>query len=366
LIRPVTILVFMLASILASRGLDGPSERSFHFEKGFIVKPNGDTIQGFIYRRSENSISKGIRFTTDSLLDADARDFSPADLRMFFLAKDGLTFEPVDYSYTKDKVEITERRFAKKLFAGYAVLYKLQVPPDEQNLVFEKNYDFVYVIRINNEDNVLRQIEKAEGTDYVCIKKYIGTLKFLFKDCPSVVSSLNDLRFCDESMISVVKRYCGCIRPDEPQITVAYKVKFRIHHSAEITYCPVLNKQLTQILTAGYMAEFVYPDLSDNLSINIGLEPVYIRESSGEKSMYGFDIPIVARYEFNIETISPFVIIGQIERFVPGAPPLPLAESLFDAGFGFKIHKIKIMGTVQAVSLIGADRIYSTGLAYEF
>jgi hypothetical protein len=357
----------VLVCALASFGLETPPKGSVHFEKGYIIKPGGYASPGFLFREPDDVISKAVQFTQDSTLQAKPTVFYPADLKGFFFEKDSVTFESIDYSFRKDTVDVKEKRFAKQLVQGYATLYRLQLPLNEQKAVAENTNTCVYILRINNEDNVLSETEETNGTDYTLVKTYIGTLKYLFKDCPAIQEKLNGLRFNDDAMVSIVKRYCACARPNDTVIVPPHKAKLLFFHAPEAGFSFFKFNTWAQIYSIGYELQTVYPEMSDRISLTLGLK--YNRlVHKGEKSLNGFEIPILLGFNFNNEKVDPFINYGANLHFfdIDGLHSLIL-NSL---RVGLKLYGVKIMGQVEAMNIIdmvriGRIKIYTIGLGYE-
>jgi hypothetical protein len=365
--------IFLLSILLftvAAFGLEAPPKGSVHYEKGFVIRSGGDTTQGFLYRDQDDALGKAVQFTADSTLQAKPIVYYPADLKGFFFAQDSALFEAVDYSYKKDTVEIREKRFAKLLVLGYATLYRLQLPPGEQHNVADNNNVCAYVIRMNNEDNVLRETEKTNGTDYTLVKKYIGTLKILFKDCPALPpAKLNDVRFNDAAMISIVRRYDACVRPNDNTLVPPHKSVLKFFHEPEVGFTFFKFNDWDEIYSLGYVLETVYPDLSDAISLDVGLK--YNRlVQRGAKSINGFEIPIYLGFNFDNEDAGPFINYGANLHYF-----------YIDSGFyslilnslrlGIKLHRFKIIGQFEALSIIdmvtiGRIKMYTICLGYGF
>jgi hypothetical protein len=367
--RLVIFCAAVLVSSLASFGLDAPPKGSVHFEKGFVVRENGDTLRGFLYRDEDVVLSRAVQFTSDSTLQAQPSAFFPADAMCFFFAKDSVMFELVDYSFKRDTVEVKEKRFAKRLVQGYASLYRLALPPGEQKAVADNNNTAVYVLRLNNEDNVLGETEKTNGSDYVLVKKYIGTLKYLFKDCPAIQGKLNDLRFNDDAMVSIVKKYCSCVRPDGSLLVVPHKSILQFHHEPEAGFSFFKYNTWAQIYSVGYVLETVFPDMSDKLSLLVGVK--YNRlVQKGSTSINGFEIPIFLGFNFDNEKVGPFINYGaNLHYFSINSGMYSLI--LNGLRVGLKLYGVKIMGQVEAYNIVdmvrvGQIKIYTINLGYEF
>jgi hypothetical protein len=367
--NPVGVVLFpILLFAQALPGLDAPPKACGHFEKGTITKIGGYTAPGFLCREPDDVLGKAVRFTQDSTLQSEPTSFYPTDLEGFFFERDSATFEAVDYSLPKDTVELKEKRFAKKLVHGYASLYRLQLPEDERGAAARNANVRVYIIRVDGEDNVLRETEKANRANNPFVKKYIGTLRYLFKDCPAVQAKLFDLSFNDDAMASIVKRYCACARPNKNTLAARHTATLRFFHEPEAGFSFFKFGAWAQIYSFGYLLEAVYPEMSENISLMVGLKFNCLVQK-GEKNVNGFEIPILIGYNFGNDKIRPFVNYGANLHYFHFDRFYPLWLNSLRAGI--TLYGVKIVGQLEASNIVdmvktGQLKIYTIGLGYEF
>jgi hypothetical protein len=366
----VIISLFMSASFLSTYGSETVPAKSVNPKKGSIIKTGGYTSQGLLYREPDDVLSRAVKFTQDSTLKSPPAVYSTADLEGFSFVNDSAVYEAVDYSFVKDSAEAREKRFARLLVRGYATLYRLQLPAGEQKAVAEINNTCAYIVRINGEDNILRETEKTSGTDYTLVKKYIGTLKTLFKDCPVVQKQLTDLRFNDDAMITVVRKYCACgVHPNDSVLTVPRKSVLEFFHEPEAGISFFKLGNWGQIYSIGYVLETVYPEMSDRLSLTLGAKYNHLVHK-GEKSINGFEIPILLGYNFDNDKVGPFINYGgNLHYFYIDNRFYSWALNTIRAGL--KLYGVKAALQVEASNIIdmikvGQIKIYTITLGYEF
>lgn len=283
------------------------------FKKALILKSDSSTLTGYVEKFSESSLSFGLKFKK-SLEDIDHQKFPVADVEQVIFLTDSSIFHKVRYTHRTDTTRIVEYRLAKKLLCGYADLYKLQLPNNELNIVFERTVTFVYIIKIDTNYYTLEQRERLEGTTYHLSRKYLGVLSSILKNDKTLKSKLPYLRFSDKQIVPLIKEF-NTSHPEIPGKILIRKEK------PIVTHGPVLSHARLDHFEGiagsgwgiGYSVNVIHPEVDEHVSVDFGITIGQINrivDNNIRTSGIFFEIPVSCTYHFNDEKISPFAGAG--------------------------------------------------------
>jgi len=284
-----------------------------YFMKARILKTDSSTITGFVKKTSESSLNYGVKFI-NSTTDNDIREFSITDIDQLIFLDDSTVFEQVkyeNYKLTNNTVKINEYRLAKKIVIGYADLYKLQLPENEWNIVFEHKNTFVYILKIDTNYYVLDQKEKLEGSDYRLFKNYIGVLRYILKDYPKLTSNIQNLKFNDKQIIPLIEKLNNEHSDISSKVLITKETPI-IYHGPTISYAKLNNFINIEGsgYSLGYKASIILPEVNRHISSDIGflMEQIFYTDLKNNKynKLY-FKVPIGLTYTFNNSKIAPFL-----------------------------------------------------------
>ncbi len=206
----------LLVIILVATSISGFCQRK-KYENAFIVSLNSDTIPGLILKKNKISLCKEIIFK-ESLIQDSTVQYEPTDIYSFCFLDKNKIYKSIAY---KNSDKISMHGFGELLLADEINLYKLYLPSYEVN---ENN--IVYIIETDTANYTLQQsqsiLKKQEhaffhnqGFEYsrsynTVRKKYIGTLKYAFKDCPEIREAIAKVNFNDREIIGIVRKYILC------------------------------------------------------------------------------------------------------------------------------------------------------------
>lgn len=192
-----------------------------YFEPGFIIKHEGDTIQGEI---NFNWVTKAEELTFRSA-GKDEEQFTPSSLKGFGIENgdyfQGLTAE-VDVSPTNPDqlLEMGENLFeeqsffAKVLLLGSANLYQSFDQERGRYHYFLENAQTPSPVELISgkrkvSDQTTRQ-PNASGT-FTTVDKYKGQLAYLLGDCQEVMGSIRGLsQLTEKGIMAIITTYNGC------------------------------------------------------------------------------------------------------------------------------------------------------------
>lgn len=190
--RLILVLVSFFALIL--------SVNAQNFTKGYILKKDGNRIDGWIAYRTDKLNATECLFKSE--LNNESEKFYPSDILEYHLtdARDG------DKYYISKTVKIEKEDKTVFLdfllqgvmnlyyYAGSSQKYYLLESDGEEILAITQNPEFVY----QGAD---------KGIYYGTDTKYKGFLKYQFKDYPEIAKMTDDTDFSHKSMIKLVKAY---------------------------------------------------------------------------------------------------------------------------------------------------------------
>ncbi|MCB4808964.1 hypothetical protein LG651_11950 [Tamlana sp. 62-3] len=165
-----------------------------------------DTIYGLIDYRGDIRSSKKCIFkkTTNS----DEQIYVPKSIK-------GYKFIEGKYYVSKKTKNNNEYLFLEYLVNGVIDIYYYRDDKGDHYYVSKDN-NILYELK-NNERSVL-----IDDVTYIKEnKEYIGTLKYLFKESPRIVKSVENIELKHKSLINITKDYHNEVCPD--QICLVYE-----------------------------------------------------------------------------------------------------------------------------------------------
>jgi hypothetical protein len=193
--KHIVLLVIILQSLT--------SFSQYFYEKGYIVKPSGDTIWGYIRSESFNNLSQRIFFKDKQ---NNLTSYQPNSLKGFFIAPDHY-FESHFITIWKDNIDrlklpekTSDFKFIRKIIAGKLAMYQYDATNQYNTLYIKKDnavlhHLLLFVKQFNKGDSnqksqiidSLPQKEKLPITDYVYGKEYLKTMANNMQDWKNYV-----------------------------------------------------------------------------------------------------------------------------------------------------------------------------------
>jgi len=269
--------------------------------KGYIIRNNGDTTQGYIKQDVEEKLAQSLDFKDQT---GTIKMLSPADVIEFgFEGKD--IFRKVNYVDPLDSLK-TKTHFAKVLLEGTYKLFSFRIKDDLN-----------FIVANNDTSYLLFDDVKSEYGDIFEKGNYQSMLFFFARQCPAISSRVANVNFSEESLLSFFVSLEKCNGTSNTAV-VRYST-------------PKAQKNI--ILSAGGLAwdtrteiavqalgQFVLPSVNNKTSLLTGL--VYLRSSHESTRTYtlaevkdkynnqDFEIPLLFRYELFQKLIQPYVYGG--------------------------------------------------------
>ena len=186
----------------------------YEYRPGYIVKPDGSTVEGLINFRGSEFNARKCEFKKN--ISADPVVYLPGDIEAYRL-KDSKYFES-----KKVMIDNTDTTlFLECLISGKATIY----------FTGWNSHDHYFIEmdgkmkEIDNNDIVMEK----DGIEYKGPShQYVGVLKYFFKDCPPVVKKLDHEDFSKKSLVELSKEYHEYVCKDEQ--CIIYEKKFYKRH----------------------------------------------------------------------------------------------------------------------------------------
>lgn len=289
-------------------------------KNGYVVTLENDTIWGLF--KDNQDLKASVFFSTND--KKDFKEFTPSMLLSFCLS-DGRIYRPViDPSDTL----APRKLFMQLLVEGRITLYYI----DGEYFVASKS-DIDYFI--DKKPDVIKRVEDdvtgAVRTIVLEDKKYIGILRVLVQDCPSVFRKIDNLSYDVRSVTRIVDDYNKAMDPAEESKVQSNpsRIKFKLGIRGSVFSNDMVN----------YPANGRYNDenfeaktcFSGSIVLNISasrrfsLQPeiaitqrkshLYRENEYGRPEDITWDLtylelPLNIYYTFPIKKVSPFLLAG--------------------------------------------------------
>lgn len=172
------------------------------FKEGYIIKNNKDTIYGFLdYKRNTVNAKKCI-FRTD--INSENQIFSPEDINSY-------RFKNSKFYISKSlKIEgKTKQLFLEYLINGIVDVFYYRDNDGEHYLIDDGSGN-LYELK-NEEKEVI-----LERTTYIReTKEYIGLLKNIFKESPTVMKRVENIELNHKSLIKITNDFHNEVCSDQ-------------------------------------------------------------------------------------------------------------------------------------------------------
>lgn len=182
----------------------------YDYKPGYIIKNDGETEEGLIYFKTSGYNATTCNFRKDK--DAEPVIFSPGDIKAYRFT-DSKYFESKKVPINNQEILV----FLECLISGKSTIYFTQLNSN--------NYYFIEIEGELHEINNALLEKVRDGVAYqVPSKQYVRVLKYLYKDCPSVVQKLDQSDFSKKTLINLSREYHEYVCKDEPCIIYEKKI----------------------------------------------------------------------------------------------------------------------------------------------
>lgn len=281
------------------------------YREGFIILKNKDTLKGYINYKITKSKFKKIEFK--KTLESKKTEYTPLRIDGYGYKKNEF-FKSVKINQSK----YNDTFFIETLVSGNVSLYKLY-----DDFFIEKDTIFKW---LDNEKKIIYR----NGTKYNSnTKRYLGILKYLFKDCKSVKNQVIKTPYKENDLVILISNYNSCkgvteivYKKNKPWIKTNFGafVGYNFTNIKKDLY--ELNNTVgnTNSVSFGAFLEIASPRIVERVSFYTGL--VYNTTKSYQyefdnSRLYEFEseisfikIPIAVRYTFPERKNTPYFNIG--------------------------------------------------------
>lgn len=200
----VTIAIIIFFSILQIKAQSD-------FRDGYFVKNDNDTIFGLIDYRGNKANAKKCVFKKD--IDSEKRVFSPDEIKSFRFF-DSKYF--VSKTITVD--DKTEQLFLEYLINGIVDMYYYRDDKGEHYLV-DDGQGNLYELKNEEKEIIINNTTYLKDS-----KEYIGILKAIFNESPSISKKVENIDLSHKSLINITHEYHNEVCKDEECIIYEQKL----------------------------------------------------------------------------------------------------------------------------------------------
>ncbi|HMH32850.1 MAG TPA: outer membrane beta-barrel protein [Puia sp.] len=274
------------------------------YAPGFVVKPNKDTLRGYLQKSLEEEFSQKVIFKTD--VNASVQTFSPADLLGFGF--DNNVYKSLSYQNIAEDVPVWETSFVKQLVRGQYDLYTL--------LKKERRF---YIIKKDTVTYFLYSTVYSSGGEYQQQGNYSSRLVLLQRECEKLNANPQAAGFGQKEMSRFIFELDNCVAPGSAQ-TLYHPAKLVSELFIFAGGLPLGNNGQ---LTVEGQWRFSSPSLNKKTFLNIGIRYSYTTTSyTPDPTYYGLtfptqlqnheiiSVPLTIQYNFFNGTVRPYIYAG--------------------------------------------------------
>jgi len=187
-------LILLLSFILITAGAFAQKD----FRKGYIVNNEGDTIYGYLDYRGNKSSAIKCLYKPD--LKQDAIVYKPSDIQSYrFINGKYYVSKSLNDSISGEKL------FLEYIINGIADIYYYRDINGEHYFIDKGDGK---LIPLKSETQTIKQGNTTYTRDS---KEYVGTLKYLMADAPSISNEIDNSTLSHKSLIKVAQDYHGVV-----------------------------------------------------------------------------------------------------------------------------------------------------------
>ncbi|PHN05784.1 porin family protein [Flavilitoribacter nigricans] len=288
----------------------GVTQEPGPFVPGYYITSNQDTIFGFINNRYQ-PIQANTFFYKPTLDTKDNRKLVPEAITRIY-------YEP-NFHYRSMTVTKSGKEkivFMRQLVSGYAELYQ-ELGPGQP----------IYVLTLESGEEVQLERQDSIIEDHVKLdREYLGKMKYLFRDCPSIVQNYRRINYTQEMLARLVHNYNRCAHADENSELYINRQKLRVSIGVQAGISHTMAEGSSGTLAfegdgsgwnAGLLAEFYF---LRQVALRTGLTYFTYAAETMKEFSFGTDyfkhevssleIPVNIKFQFNQRKFTPYLYGG--------------------------------------------------------
>jgi opacity protein-like surface antigen len=291
-------LLVLISTLIYSISLQAQSD----YGPGYILKPNGDTVKGSIFRGTEQDMAEKIKFKADN--SNSVQNFSISDINGFGLDND--IFRKISFQNTTTGDAVTDSSFAKLLVSGFYELY-----------TFERNDRRYYIVKNSAQSYLLYTNSYTQQGEVEIQGNYVSRLQILEGECKEMTTRTDGLGYDQQTMSKFVSELDECLSPGKTQ-NLYHKAESKMEILAWVGGLPLGAK--SQVVAAAWL-RFSAPRLNRYTFLNLGMQ--YSRNVKTVSYLNGgnlpitstevtetYSVPINIQYNFTTTKLRPYIYGG--------------------------------------------------------
>jgi hypothetical protein len=235
---------FIFLSIL---GLMAQSD----FRNGYIIKNDNDTVHGLINYKGNKANARKCIFKQN--IDSENQLFSPNEIKGYRFT-DGKNY----VSKALGKENILEQIFLEYLINGIIDIYYYRDELGEHYLV-DKGNSTMYELKNDEKEELINNVRYIKES-----KEYIGILKAIFKDSPTLSKKAETIKLNHKTLIDIAHDYHNEVCNDQECIIYEKELP-----KVKSTYGFIVGLNGMSISETGYITDDLYFIKNSKFGFNI-------------------------------------------------------------------------------------------------
>jgi hypothetical protein len=271
------------------------------FDPGYIIKPNKDTIRGFIKIDLESDLTNSIHFKNDE--GSTLKEYRAEDLSGFCIQKD--VYKSIRFMNTAED-SIMETAFVKQLVTGEYNLYAYG-KPDRKFYLLQKDTTLYFLY-----DGVNRN-----SGEIIQKGNYYNYLNLIAVPCEKLTNLVGRVGYNDQDMAVFISKVDNCETPGNAT-NYYQKPKTLVQ---PMIFAGGLPVSPTNQFSASFLLHITLPRLDKKTSVNMGVNYSNLTKESDARSDYFypykllthyqiFSVPVTFQYNFTTSRIQPYFYAG--------------------------------------------------------
>jgi hypothetical protein len=272
-----------------------------HFDPGYIINHNRDTIKGFIRAAAEGDLNSSIRFKKE--IDGDLKEYNPADLLGFGIDQEiyrSIRFRNTIEGNRKDTV------FVRQLVAG------------EYNLfTYLKSTRRYFLLQKDTSLYLLYDESFRSSGEVEQVSNYQNYLNFISVPCDKLKNKYTQIGYDEKSISDFVLATNNCNSAGS-STSFYQKQKMIVTPTVFVGGLPLGQESQ---LTANFILQFTFPHVDRQASLNIGLNysnttymMAYSKSLNTNYQYYTREqitsIPFTVQYNVTQSRVQPYFYFG--------------------------------------------------------